>query len=155
MSTTTSTAPGPTGYLPHRQVLEVLWGLLLALFVSSLSATVVGTALPTIVGELGGQDKLAWVATATILTMTVSIPLWGKLSDLYGRKKLFQLAIVVYVLASVFAGMAQNMPELIAARAVQGIGVGGMQALAQAIMADIVSPRERGRYSGYLGASFG
>ncbi|MGN6300851.1 MAG: MDR family MFS transporter [Angustibacter sp.] len=155
MSVTTSTAPSPTGYLPHRQVLEVLWGLLLALFVSSLSATVVGTALPTIVGELGGQDKLAWVATATILTMTVSIPLWGKLSDLYGRKRLFQLAIVVYVLASVFAGMAQNMPELIAARAVQGIGVGGMQALAQAIMADIVSPRERGRYSGYLGASFG
>ncbi|KQX69641.1 MDR family MFS transporter [Angustibacter sp. Root456] len=155
MSTTVSTAPSPTGYLPHRQVLEVLWGLLLALFVSSLSATVVGTALPTIVGELGGQDKLAWVATATILTMTVSIPLWGKLSDLYGRKRLFQLSIVVYVVASVFAGMAQNMPELIAARAVQGVGVGGMQALAQAIMADIVSPRERGRYSGYLGASFG
>ncbi len=150
-----TTSPRPTGYLPHRQVMEVLWGLLLALFVSSLSATVVGTALPTIVGELGGQDQLAWVATATILTMTVSIPLWGKLSDLYGRKRLFQLAIVVYVVASALAGMAQNMPELIAARALQGVGVGGMQALAQAIMADIVSPRERGRYSGYLGASFG
>jgi MFS family permease len=87
--------------------------------------------------------------------MTVSIPLWGKLSDLYGRKRLFQLSIVLYVVASVLAGLSQNMTELIAARALQGVGVGGMQALAQAIMADIVSPRERGRYSGYLGASFG
>ena len=154
-ATTAPTAPDAHGYLPHRQVLEVLWGLLLALFVASLSSTVVGTALPTIVGELGGQDQLAWVATATILTMTVSIPLWGKLSDLYGRKRLFQLAIVVFVVASAVAGLSQNMPELIAARAAQGIGVGGMTALSQAILADIVSPRERGRYSGYLGASFG
>lgn len=146
-------APAPR--YTHRQILEILSGLILALFVSSLSATVVGTALPTIVGELGGQDKLAWVASATLLTTTASTPLWGKVSDLLGRKRVFQAAIVVFVVASALAGLSQNMGQLIVARALQGIGAGGLQALSQAIIADIVSPRERGRYSGYMGASFG
>lgn len=138
----------------HRQVLEVLTGLLIALFVSALSATVVATALPTIVGELGGQDQLAWVISATLLANTASVPLWGKMSDLYGRKPLFMLAILVFVVASALAGLSQNMTHLIGARALQGIGAGGIIALSQAIMADIVEPRERGRYTGYLGSSF-
>lgn len=139
----------------HKQILEILTGLLLAMFTSMISTTVVGTALPTIVGELGGQDQLSWVASATILAMTVSTPLWGKLSDVFGRKRLFQLALVLFVAASAAAGLSQNMSELIAARAVQGLGAGGLQSLTQVILGDVVEPRERGRYSGYLGAVFG
>lgn len=141
--------------LTHRQVLTVLSGLLLALFVASLSATVVATALPTIVGQLGGQDKLSWVISATLLTTTASTPLWGKMSDLYGRKPLFMASIVVFVVASALAGLSQNIGQLIAMRALQGVGAGGLLGLSQAIMADIVSPRERGRYAGYLGGTFG
>ena len=150
----TETPSQPSSF-SHKQIIEIIWALLLCLFVSSLSATVVGTALPTIVGDLGGQDQLAWVASATLLTTTVSTPLWGKVSDLYGRKALMQVAIALFVVTSVLAGLSQTMGQLIAARAAQGIAVGGVLALSQAIMADIVSPRERGRYSGYLGASFG
>ncbi|HZC27358.1 MAG TPA: MFS transporter, partial [Actinopolymorphaceae bacterium] len=124
----------------HEQILKIIWALLLCLFVSSLSATVVGTALPTIVGDLGGQDQLAWVASATLLTTTVSTPLWGKVSDLFGRKPLMQVAIALFVVSSVLAGVSQTMGELIAARAAQGVGMGGVLALSQAIMADIVSP---------------
>ncbi|MFG6194127.1 MDR family MFS transporter [Nonomuraea sp. JJY05] len=130
-------------------------GLMLAMLTSMISTSVVGTALPTIVGELGGQDQYSWVASATMLTMTVSTPLWGKLSDLFGRKLLFQTALGLFVAASLVAGLSQNMGQLIAARAVQGLGVGGLSALAQVILGDIVSPRERGRYSGYMGAVFG
>ncbi|MFC7590983.1 MDR family MFS transporter [Nonomuraea antimicrobica] len=130
-------------------------GLMLAMLTSMISTSVVGTALPTIVGELGGQDQYSWVASATMLTMTVSTPLWGKLSDLFGRKLLFQTALGLFVAASVVAGLSQNMGQLIAARAIQGLGVGGLSALAQVILGDIVSPRERGRYSGYMGAVFG
>jgi EmrB/QacA subfamily drug resistance transporter len=150
----TGTDPSPPP-LPHRRILEIVWALVLCLFVSSLSATVVGTALPTIVGDLGGQDQLAWVASATLLTTTVSTPLWGKLSDLFGRKPLLFYGIGVFVVTSALAGLAQTMGQLIGARALQGIGAGGIVALSQAIMADIVAPRERGRYTGYLGASFG
>ena len=139
----------------HREVLEILSGLLVAMLTSMLSTSVVGTALPTIVGELGGQDKLAWVAAANLLTMTVSVPLWGKLSDLFGRKLMFQLALVTFAAASVVAGMAQSMAMLIAARAVQGMGAGGLQALVQVILGDVVEPRQRGRYNGYVGATFG
>ncbi|MFG1697375.1 MDR family MFS transporter [Nonomuraea sp. NPDC049309] len=139
----------------HREILEVLSGLMLAMLTSMISTSVVGTALPTIVGELGGQDQYSWVASATMLTMTVSTPLWGKLSDLFGRKLLFQTALALFVAASMVAGMSQNMGQLIAARAVQGLGVGGLSALSQVILGDIVSPRERGRYSGYMGAVFG
>ncbi|GAA3440567.1 MDR family MFS transporter [Planomonospora venezuelensis] len=139
----------------HKQVLEILTGLMLAMLTSMISTSVVGTALPTIVGSLGGQDQLAWVASATLLTMTASTPLWGKLSDLYGRKLMFQTSLVVFVLSSVAAGFAQDMGQLIAARAVQGIGAGGLAALPQIILGDVVEPRERGRYGGYMGAVFG
>jgi EmrB/QacA subfamily drug resistance transporter len=139
----------------HRQVLEILAGLLMALLTSMISTSVIATALPTIVGELGGQDQLSWVASATLLTMTASTPLWGKLSDLFGRKLMFQTALLIFVLASVGAGLSQNIGQLIAARAFQGLGTGGLSALAQVIMGDVVSPRQRGRYAGYMGATFG
>lgn len=148
-------APPMKRQYTHREILEVMSGLMLAMLTSMISTSVVGTALPTIVGELGGQDQYSWVASATMLTMTVSTPLWGKLSDLFGRKLLFQTALGLFVAASLVAGLSQNMGQLIAARAVQGLGVGGLSALAQVILGDIVSPRERGRYSGYMGAVFG
>ncbi|SDR29270.1 drug resistance transporter, EmrB/QacA subfamily [Thermostaphylospora chromogena] len=139
----------------HRQVLKILFGLMLAILTSMLSTSVVSTALPTIVGRLGGQEHLAWVASATLLTMTASIPLWGKLSDLYGRKRMFQFSLLVFLVSSIGAGFAQDMGQLIAARAVQGIGAGGLQALPQIILGDVVEPRERGRYTGYIGGVFG
>lgn len=139
----------------HKQVLEILAGLMLAMLTSMIATSVVGTALPTIVGTLGGQDQLAWVASATLLTMTASTPLWGKLSDLYGRKFMFQVSLVVFTVSSIAAGFSQDMGQLIAARAVQGIGAGGLAALPQIILGDVVEPRERGRYSGYMGAVFG
>lgn len=139
----------------HKQVLEVLAGLMLGMLTSMIAMSVVGTALPTIVGTLGGQEQLAWVASASLLTMTASTPLWGKLSDLHGRKLMFQLSLALFALASLAAGFSQDMGQLIAARAVQGIGAGGLAALPQIILGDIVEPRERGRYSGYIGAVFG
>ncbi|WP_327088377.1 MFS transporter [Nonomuraea sp. NBC_01738] len=151
---TQAAAPARRQY-SHREILEVMAGLMLAMLTSMISTSVVGTALPTIVGELGGQDQYSWVASATMLTMTVSTPLWGKLSDLFGRKLLFQTSLVLFVAASMAAGLSQDMGQLIAARAVQGLGVGGLSALSQVILGDIVSPRERGRYSGYMGAVFG
>jgi EmrB/QacA subfamily drug resistance transporter len=139
----------------HRQVLSVLSALMMALLTSMISTSITGTALPTIVGDLGGLGKISWIASAALLTMTASTPLWGKLSDLFGRKLLFQLALVLFVAASAAAGLSQNIWELIAARAISGIGTGGLSALTQVILGDIVEPRERGRYSGYLGAAFG
>jgi EmrB/QacA subfamily drug resistance transporter len=139
----------------HREVLEVLAALLLALLTAMISATVISTALPTIVGALGGQDQLAWVASASLLTMTVSTPLWGKLSDLFGRKLMFQSALTVFVSGSLMAGFTPDIGVLIAGRAIQGLGAGGMYALTQVILGDIVAPRERGRYAGYTGAVFG
>ncbi|MFI6324627.1 MDR family MFS transporter [Nonomuraea sp. NPDC050556] len=155
MAIQTQTAPPARRQYSHREILEIMSGLMLAMLTAMISTSVVGTALPTIVGELGGQDQYSWVATAAMLTMTVSTPLWGKLSDLYGRKLLFQTALGLFVIASLAAGFSQDMGQLIAARAVQGLGVGGLSALAQVILGDIVSPRERGRYSGYMGAVFG
>src|SRR5437764_10147002 len=125
-------------------------GMLLA----ALDQTIVATALPTIVGDLGGLSQLSWVVTAYILTSTVSVPLWGKISDLYGRKRVFQSAILLFLLGSVLSGLAQNMGELIAFRALQGAGAGGLLATAQAIIGDIVSPRDRGKSQGYLGSVF-
>ncbi|MEU6041098.1 MFS transporter [Actinomadura sp. NPDC047616] len=139
----------------HRQILEILTGLMLGMLTAMISTSIVGTALPTIVGDLGGQDQLSWVASATLLTMTASTPLWGKLSDIFGRKLMFQSALLLFVLASVGAGLSQDIGQLIAARAVQGLGAGGLSALAQVILGDVVSPRERGRYAGYMGAVFG
>jgi EmrB/QacA subfamily drug resistance transporter len=145
----------PIPALTHRQIMTVLAGLMLGMLVAALSQTVVATALPTIVGELGGQDKLAWVVSATLLTSTASTPIWGKLSDLYGRKLLYQCAIGVFLAGSALSGFAQGIEELIAFRAVQGVGIGGLIALAQAIIGDIVAPRQRGRYQGYVGSVFG
>jgi EmrB/QacA subfamily drug resistance transporter len=137
----------------RRQILEALSGLLLAMFVSILSATIVSNALPTIIADLhGSQTQYTWVVTATLLTTTASTPIWGKLADLFDKKQLVQLAIVIFVLSSAMAGLAHSMTWLIAWRAVQGLGAGGLQALAQVVIAALIPPRERGRYAGYLGA---
>ncbi|HEX4867566.1 MAG TPA: MDR family MFS transporter [Acidimicrobiales bacterium] len=138
----------------HREILTVFSGLMAGMLLAALDQTIVSTALPTIVGELGGLDHLSWVVTAYLLTTTVSTPLYGKLSDLYGRKLMFQAAIVIFLLGSVLCGVAQNLGQLIAFRGIQGIGGGGLMAMAFAIIGDVVSPRERGRYTGYLGAVF-
>ena len=139
--------------MSHRQVLEALSGLLLGMFVSMLASTVVSTSLPVIIHDLdGSQTAFTWVITATLLTTAISTPIWGKLADLTNRKVLYQLAIVIFVLATAAAGFSQNPETLIAFRAVQGIGAGGLAALSQVLMADIISPRERGRYMGLFGA---
>ncbi|KHK99071.1 multidrug MFS transporter [Microbacterium mangrovi] len=139
--------------MTHRQVLEALTGLLLGMFVSMLASTVVSSSLPVIVHDLdGNQAAFTWVVTATLLTTAISTPIWGKLADLTNRKVLYQLAIVIFVVATASAGFAQNPEMLIASRAVQGIGAGGLAALSQVLMADIISPRERGRYMGLFGA---
>jgi EmrB/QacA subfamily drug resistance transporter len=141
--------------MTHRQIMEALSGLLLGMFVAILSSTIVSNALPQIIGDLGGgQSAYTWVITSTLLAMTAATPLWGKLADLYSKKALVQIALVIYVLGSAAAGLSQNPGMLIACRVVQGIGVGGLSALAQIVMAAMISPRERGRYSGYLGATF-
>jgi EmrB/QacA subfamily drug resistance transporter len=142
--------------MSHRQIMEALSGLLLAMFVAILSSTVVSAALPTIIADLGaGQSTYTWVVTATLLTMTISTPIWGKMADLFNRKQLIQLGIVIYLVGSVLAGFATSSAWLLACRALQGIGVGALTALVQVILSDLVSPRERGRYMGYLGAVFG
>lgn len=145
-------APPPA--FTHREILTVFSGLMAGMLLAALDQTIVSTALPTIVGELGGLDHLSWVVTAYLLTTTVSTPLYGKLSDLYGRKLMFQAAIVIFLIGSVLCGVAQNLGQLIAFRGIQGVGGGGLMAMAFAIIGDVVSPRERGRYTGYLGAVF-
>lgn len=141
--------------MTHRQIMEALSGLLLGMFVAILSSTIVSNALPEIISDLdGGQSAYTWVVTASLLAMTATTPLWGKLSDLFSKKLLVQISLLIYVLGSVVAGLSQNSGMLIACRVVQGIGVGGLSALAQIVMAAMIAPRERGRYSGYLGAVF-
>ncbi|GHF93920.1 EmrB/QacA family drug resistance transporter [Amycolatopsis bullii] len=141
------------GAMRHREVLESLSGLLLALFVAMISSTVVSTSLPLIIGSLNGtQTQYTWVVTATLLAATATTPIWGKLADLFNKKTLVQVAIVIFVAGSMISGLSQNTGQLIAARAFQGIGVGGLQALVQVVIAAIIPPRERGRYNGYLGA---
>jgi EmrB/QacA subfamily drug resistance transporter len=144
-----------TGQMSHREVLEALSGLLLAMFVAMLSSTVVTNALPSIVEDLqGSQTGYTWVVVATLLAMTASTPIWGKLADLFSKKLLVQAALVIYTVGSLIAALAPNMGVLIGARVVQGLGVGGLTALVQVVIATMVSPRERGRYSGYIGAVF-
>ena len=145
---------GPVVALTHRQILIVFSGLMLGMFLAALDQTIVGTALPTIVNSLHGLNHISWVVTAYLLTSTISTPLYGKLSDQFGRKGLFQLAIVIFLVGSVLSGISQNMGQLIAFRGIQGLGAGGLMALAMTIIADVVSPRERGRYQGYFGATF-
>src|SRR4051812_24041380 len=128
---------------------------MLALLLAALEQMIVATALPKIVGELHGLDRMSWAITAYLLTATVGLPVYGKLGDLYGRKGVFQFAIVVFVVGSALAGRAGTMDQLIAFRAVQGVGAGGLLIGVQAIIADIVPARERGRYMGLIGAAFG
>ena len=147
--------PDSQGYLSHKQILVVMGGLMVGMFLAALDQSIVGTALPRITSELGGLDKLSWVVTAYLLTATSSTPLWGKLSDLYGRRLLFQAAITTFVLGSLLSGLSQDINQLIAFRAVQGLGGGGLMALALATIGDVIPPRERGRYQGYFAAVFG
>jgi EmrB/QacA subfamily drug resistance transporter len=138
----------------HREIMIVYSGLMLGMLLAALDQTIVSTALPTIVGDLGGLNHYTWVVIAYILTSTVSMPLYGKLGDLYGRKRLFQFAIVLFVIGSALCGLSQSMLELISFRALQGLGAGGLMVGAMAIIGDIVPPRERGRYQGYIGGVF-
>ncbi len=142
-------------YLPPDQIIRVMIGVLAGVFLGALDQSIVGTALPRITSELGGLDQLSWVVTAYLLTSTAATPLWGKISDLFGRKLIFQLSIGIFIAGSLLCGVAQGMPELIIFRAIQGIGGGGLFALGLAIIGDIVPPRERGRYGGLFGAVFG
>jgi EmrB/QacA subfamily drug resistance transporter len=163
MSSTTPVRPvaGPPSLAPaeqqggmtHQQILSALSGMLLAMFVAMLSSTVVSNALPTIITELrGSQSQYTWVVTATLLASTASTPIWGKLADLFSKKLLIQLSIVVFVVGSMLAGLSQSVPTLIGWRVLQGLGLGGITALVQIAMAAMISPRERGRYSGLVGA---
>ncbi|AMM31857.1 major facilitator transporter [Sinomonas atrocyanea] len=139
--------------MSHKQILEALTGLLAAFFTAILSSTIVSNALPTIMADLKGtQTDFAWIITASLLASAVTVPIWGKLADLFDKKLLTQLNIIIFVIGSVVAGISQSIPEMIAARVVQGIGMGGLMALAQAIIGAMIPPRERGRYSGYMGA---
>ncbi|WP_231738352.1 MDR family MFS transporter [Kocuria rosea] len=143
------------GRTERRRLLLTFLGLLMAVLLAALDQTIVATALPSIVGDLNGLDRISWVVTAYVLAATVGLPVYGKLGDLYGRKRIFLVAVVVFLLGSVLSGAAQDMTQLIAFRALQGLGGGGLLIGAQAIIADLVSPRERGKYMGVIGAAFG
>ncbi|MFI9008967.1 MDR family MFS transporter [Actinosynnema sp. NPDC053489] len=155
-TTTRADAPPPgAALLTHRQILTILSGLLLGLFLAALDQMIVATAMKTIADELHGQTLQAWATTAYLITATVSTPLYGKLSDIYGRKPMYLTAISLFLAGSLLSGIANSMYELAAFRAVQGLGAGGLMSLAMAILADITSPRERSRYTGYFMAVFG
>ena len=141
--------------LTGRALWTVFAALMLGMFLAALDQTIVSTALPTIVGDLGGLNHLSWVVTSYLLAATVSTPVYGKLGDMIGRKPVFLAAILIFLAGSMLAGLSQTMNELIAFRAVQGIGAGGLMVGAQAIIGDIVPPRERGRYMGLIGSVFG
>lgn len=152
------TATEPKGQAPtslsQREINRIIFGLMLAIFLSAIDGTIVSTALPTIVGELGGLDQLTWVVTSYFVTSTIFTLLLGKISDIYGRRAIFILSIVAFLVASALAGLSQTMPQLVAFRALQGVGGGGLQALAFIIIGDILSPRERGRYMGWFTGTF-
>jgi EmrB/QacA subfamily drug resistance transporter len=154
MSQTTAPAAPPRVFT-HRQILVVMSGLLMGMLLAALDQTIVATALPAIVSDLGGLQHIAWVTTAYLLTATVSTPLYGKLGDLYGRKHLFQVAIIIFLIGSMLSGLSQTMGQLIVFRGIQGLGAGGLMVLAMAIVADVIPPRDRGRYQGLFGAVFG
>ncbi|WP_336882472.1 DHA2 family efflux MFS transporter permease subunit [Rhodococcus globerulus] len=145
----------PAGELDQRKIWSIFGGLMLAMLLAALDQTIVATALPTIVNDLGGAEHLTWVVTAYMLATTASTPLWGKLGDLYGRRYLFIGCVVIFLVGSALCGTAASMAELIGYRALQGVGAGGLMVLAQAIIGDVVPPRERGRYQGFFGAVFG
>ncbi len=145
-----SPAPVVAAGFRHREILHMLSGTLLGMFLGALDQTVVATALPAMVGELHGMEHMAWTVAAYLLTSTASTPIYGKLSDIYGRSALFRTAIAIFLIGSVGCALAQTMGQLIAGRAVQGLGAGGLVSLAMTIIADIVPPRERGRYQAYF-----
>jgi EmrB/QacA subfamily drug resistance transporter len=145
----------PAARLTHAQVLVAFSGLLLAMLLAALDQTIVATALPTIVGELGGLERLSWVVTSYLLAQTVVTPLYGKLGDLYGRKGVLQSAVVIFLVGSVLCGMSRSMMQLIIFRVIQGLGGGGLMVTTMAVVGDIIPPRERGRYQGIFGAVFG
>ncbi len=150
-----ASAPGGDGAFTHRQIVTIIAGLMVAMFLAALDQTVVSTAIRTIADDLQGYDLQAWATTAFLITSTIATPLYGKLSDIYGRRPFYLFAIAVFVLGSVLCGIADSMYQLAAFRAVQGVGAGGLMSLALAIIGDIVPPRERSRYQGYFMAVFG
>jgi EmrB/QacA subfamily drug resistance transporter len=143
-----------SGKFTHRQILIIYSALALGMLLAALDQTIVSTALPTIVGDLGGLNHYSWVVTAYLLASTISQPVYGKLGDLYGRKRVFQTAIAIFLVGSALCGISQNMLELTGFRALQGLGAGGLMVTALAIIGDVVPPRERGRYQGYMGGVF-
>ena len=138
----------------HREILRVFSGVALAMLMAAMDQTIVATALPTMAADLGGLDQLPWVVTAYLLASTATTPIYGKLSDLYGRKRVLQAAIFLFLAGSVLCALAQGMTQLILFRGLQGLGGGGLMALAFTIIGDVVAPRERGRYQGYIGGVF-
>ena len=146
----------PPGYrFTIGRILAIYSGLMVALFLAALDQTIVATALPRIVTDLGGISQYSWVFTAYMLASTVTVPLYGKIGDVYGRKRLMLFAVVVFIIGSALCGIAQNMTELVIFRAIQGLGAGGLIPLAMAVIGAIVPPRDRGRYQGLIGAVFG
>ena len=141
--------------ISHDKILVVFGGLLLVMLLAALDSTIVATALPTIVKELGGLDHISWVVTAYLLAQTIVTPIYGKLGDLYGRKRVLQSAIVIFLIGSALCGLSQTMTHLILFRAIQGFGGGGLMVTTQAVVGDIIPPRDRGRYQGIFGAAFG
>ena len=153
MAAITEQPPAPPAVMTHRQIMEALTGLLAAFFTAIISSTIVANALPTIMSELNGtQTDFAWVITAALLANAATTPIWGKLADLFNKKLLVQLSIVIFVAGSVMAGLSETIPLLLTARVIQGVAMGGLTALAMAIIGSIIPPRDRGKYSGYMGA---
>jgi multidrug resistance protein len=138
----------------HSEIMVIMSALMLVMLLAALDQTIVSTALPRIATELNGLNKLSWVATAYLLTSAITTPIYGKISDLFGRKKIFQIAILIFLVGSVLCGASQTMNQLVIARALQGLGAGGLMSLVLAIVGDIIPPRQRGRYVGYFTAVF-
>lgn len=155
IETTEKTSHSEVEERSHEEIMVIIVALMMAMLLAALDQTIVATALPRIATDLHGLNKLSWVATAYLLTSAISTPLYGKIGDQFGRKKIFQFAIVVFLAGSALCGLAQNMNQLVAFRALQGIGAGGLMSLSMTIIGDIVSPRQRGKYLGYFGAVFG
>src|SRR6185369_7435635 len=152
---TPSLEEDPALGLPIREKLEILFAVMLGLFLGALDQTIVGPALPTVVTQLQGNDIYVWAVTIYLLTSTISVPFWGKLSDLYGRKPMFMIGIVIFLVGSALSGLSQNMTQLIFFRGIQGVGAGSLFPIALAVIGDLFAPAERGRYQGLFGAVFG
>ena len=155
MASTTPASPAASGELSHKQIVTIILGLMAGMFLAALDQNVVGTAIKTIADDLHGLDQQVWVTTAYLITSTISTPIYGKLSDIYGRKRFYLAAITIFVAGSLLCTIPQTMYQLAGARAVQGLGAGGLMSLALAIIGDVVPPRERAKYQGYFLAVFG